>query len=158
VRKVFIASRDINHAELLADFGRSLGIEAEGVRQPEDVLSDVGLVVTATTSSDPVFRDRLPDDAFVSAVGSHMPNMAELPPKLVRRARLYADTVEGVAAECGCLTRAGVDTAKVTALEDALDGTAPAPDSGPVVFKSVGHAMFDLAAARVAMLGREDVR
>jgi hypothetical protein len=36
----------------------------------------------------------------------------------------------------------------VTALEVAL--TRPPPATGPVVFKSVGHALWDLAAARLA--------
>ncbi len=153
VRRVYIASRTDHHAELLADFGRSLGIDAAAVQRDEDVLSEVSLVVTATSSLDPVFKDRLADQAFVAAVGSHTPRMAELPSKLVLRARVYADTIEGVAEQGGCLLRAGVDMSSVIALEDALD--QPRPESGPVVFKSVGHAVFDLAAAHVAMNGRE---
>lgn len=149
VDKVYIASRDDHHAELLADFGRSLGLDAEAVQRAEDVMPEVNLVVAATSSFEPVFRDRLHDHAFVAAVGSHTPRMAELPPALVLRARIYADTVEGVSAQGGCLLRAGVDMGTVIALEDALEG--PRPESGPVVFKSVGHAVFDLAAAHVAV-------
>ncbi len=154
VRRVYIASRTDHHAELLADFGRSLGIDADVVQCPEDVLSEVSLLVAATSSLEPVFKDRLANHAFVAAVGSHTPRMAELPPQLVRRARLFADTIEGVAEQGGCLLRAGVDMSSVIALEDALD--QPRPESGPVVFKSVGHAVFDLAAAHVAMQSGEE--
>ena len=50
--------------------------------------------------------------------------------------------------EAGDFLRAGVDWGAVTALEDILD--APPRPAGPVVFKTVGHALFDLAAAKLA--------
>ena len=74
--------------------------------------------------------------------------MAELPPALVRRAQLYVDTMEGAQAEAGDLLRADVDWQAVQPLHAALD--APRPAHGPIIFKSVGHALWDLAAARLA--------
>jgi 1-piperideine-2-carboxylate/1-pyrroline-2-carboxylate reductase [NAD(P)H] len=84
----------------------------------------------------------------VAAVGAYRPEMAELPPQLVRRARLFVDALEGARAEAGDLIQAGVDWARVTPLEDALN--VPGDQGKPVVFKSVGHALWDLAAARLA--------
>jgi ornithine cyclodeaminase len=75
--------------------------------------------------------------------------MAELPPELVRRSRLFVDTLDGAQAEAGDLIQAGVDWGRVTPLEQALD--MERPESGPVIFKSVGHALWDLAAARLAV-------
>jgi len=85
---------------------------------------------------------------FVAAVGAYTPQMAELPPDLVLRSRLFVDTVEGVRADGGDFIQAGVDWSRVTPLQDALD--LPRPAAGPVIFKSVGHALWDLAAAKLA--------
>jgi ornithine cyclodeaminase len=67
---------------------------------------------------------------------------------LVQRSRLYVDTLEGARLEAGDYVQAGVDWNTVTPLESVLD--APKPSSGPIIFKSVGYALWDLAAARCA--------
>jgi len=148
VRQVYIASRDLAHAEDLATYARSLGIDAQAVSRPADVLAQTPLIVTATTSATPVLPADLRSDAFVAAVGAFQPDRAELPPDLVRAARIFVDTLEGAKAEAGDLILAGVDWARVTSLEEAI--ALPRPLDGPVVFKSVGHALWDLAAARLA--------
>ena len=75
--------------------------------------------------------------------------MAEVAPELVRQARLYVDTLEGARAEAGDLLQAGADWNLVQPLEAALQ--QPRPASSTVLFKSVGHALWDLAAARLAV-------
>jgi ornithine cyclodeaminase len=154
VRETYIVSRTLGHAQALAEQARQRGIQAQALAEPDSVLDRVTLIVTATTSSRPVLPRGIRQDAFVAAVGAYRPEMAELPPALIRRARLYVDTLEGAQAEAGDLLQAGVDWSTVTPLEAALDGEQAAP--GPVVFKSVGHALWDLAAARAAV--RESMR
>ena len=44
--------------------------------------------------------------------------------------------------------QAQIDWSRVVELQDALD--AATPEDGPIIFKSVGHALWDLAAARLA--------
>jgi ornithine cyclodeaminase len=78
--------------------------------------------------------------------------MAELPPGLVGSSSVVVDTIEGVREEAGDLIQAEHAGAfgweDATQLENALLwDESPA---GPVVFKSVGHALWDLAAARAA--------
>jgi ornithine cyclodeaminase len=148
VREVFIASRSPVPAADLATYARAAGVVAAVVPQPEEILSQVPLIVTATSSAAPVLPPGVRADAFVAAIGAYQPDRAELPPALVHRARLFVDTLEGAQAEAGDLLLAGVDWRDVTALEVAL--TRPPPATGPVVFKSVGHALWDLAAARLA--------
>lgn len=55
---------------------------------------------------------------------------------------------EGALAEAGDVIQAGLDATDLTPLAAVLDLAAPPP--GPTVFKSVGHALFDLAAAKTA--------
>jgi ornithine cyclodeaminase len=88
------------------------------------------------------------EDAFVGAIGAYTADMAELPPDLVRRSVVYVDTLEGTRSDAGDLIQAGVEWSSVTPLEDALD--LPRPQRGPVFYQSVGHALWDLAAARLA--------
>ena len=149
VETVYITSKSMVHAEELASYGRELGLDAHAVSTPDEVLSRVSLIVTATTSTIPVLPPNVREDAFIAAVGAYTPSMAELPPGLVGRSSLFVDTLEGAQAEAGDLIQAGVDWSQVTPLERALD--IERPESGPIIFKSVGHALWDLAAARLAV-------
>ena len=152
VSRVFVYSRSPKSAISLAGHARSLGLEAEEVEGPEEVLADVSLVVTATTSSEPVLPKEIPDGIFVAAVGSFEPEAAELPPAMISASRVFVDTMEGAREEAGDLIqaqRAGAFAWEdATALEDALR-LSERPD-GTIIFKSVGDALWDLAAARTA--------
>lgn len=148
VRQVFITARSFVHATNLVDRARERGIDAKAVSTPDEVLDRVRLIVTATTSSLPVLPDQVAEGTFVAAVGAYTPEMAELPPTLVRRAGLYVDTLEGAQAEAGDLLQAEIDWATVTPLLDLT--LQERPVHGIQVFKSVGHAYWDLAAARAA--------
>ena len=152
VRKVFVASRTREGAEALATHAQGLGVEAVVVESPEEALPEVDLIVTATTSREPVLPGDVREGTFVAAVGSFEPEAAELPPGLISGAAVVVDTIEGAKEEAGDLIRAEKAGAfrweGATALEEVLhEGERP---TGTVVFKSVGSALWDLAAARAA--------
>jgi 1-piperideine-2-carboxylate/1-pyrroline-2-carboxylate reductase [NAD(P)H] len=152
--KAFISSRSQGSAVSLAGHARGLGMEAEAVEGPGEMLDDVSLVVTATTSKEPVLPEEIPDGVFVAAVGAFEPEAAELPPALISTSQIFVDTLEGARDEAGDLIQAQRAGAfkweQATELEGALrSSTHP---EGTVVFKSVGHALWDLAAARTAFL------
>lgn len=106
-------------------------------------------MITLTTSSCPVLPELLRDDLLVVGVGAFRPQLAELPPALLRSRRIVVDTLEGARAEAGDLIQADLDWTRVTELVDHLDAPLPADDAAPV-FKTVGTAAWDLAAAHVA--------
>ena len=157
--KVFVRSRGEEGANALADHARGLGMEARLVgRGLTEALAEATLIVTATTSEKPVLPPEVRDDAFVAAVGSFRPWMVELPSPLVERAHVIVDDLEGAREEAGDLLAAegaGVfEWARAVPLEDALSHPDLARRSGrPVVFESVGHALWDLAATRLAFAG-----
>ncbi|MFC0595277.1 ornithine cyclodeaminase [Thermus composti] len=124
---------------------QALELPAEEWRE-EAVPEDVAFIVTATPSPTPVLPERVPEGVFVAAVGSFRPGMREVPEALVREAALYCDT-EDALKEAGELQ--GVERPIVPLREALLGRRAEGPF---VLFKSVGHALFDLAAAR-AYLG-----
>lgn len=152
VSKVSVLSRTPERAEALAEHARSLGMEAAAVAAPGEALADAGLVVTATTSQEPVLPDAVAEGTFIAAVGSFQPEAAELPPNLVSRSSVVVDTMEGAEEEAGDLIQAENTGAfrwsDATELEDVLRGRERSP--GTVIFKSVGHSLWDLAAARTA--------
>ena len=148
----FVFSRTFDDAEALAHEARMQGINAQAIGIVSDVLPTCGIIVTATTSRQPVLDDRVREDALIVAVGAYSHEMAELPASLVRRAQVFVDTLEGARAEAGDLIQADVDWSRVTPLEAVQTAEPwPAVSGSPTVFKSVGHALWDLAAARLAV-------
>ena len=141
LRRVWIRGRSRERTEALLAKARGMGLEAEEWVAPE-VPEEVAFIVTATSSSTPVLPERVPEGAFIAAVGSFRPETREVPRALVERAAVYCDT-EDALVEAGELQ--GLSKPVVT-LREALLGKRSEGD--PVLFKSVGHALFDLAAVR----------
>ena len=152
VSEVFIYSRTTESSAALAEHAVGLGMDAVVVPRPEDALGEVTLLVTATTSREPVLPEGVRGDAFVAAVGSFEPEAAELPPAMISRSTVVVDTTEGAREEAGDLLQAESVGAfrweSAAALEDALRWSER--PGGLVVFESVGHALWDLAAAKLA--------
>lgn len=153
VKKVFISSRAPAPAEALVAHAQALGIDAHFVKNPAKVASEASLIVTATTSRTPVLAGPVRRDAVVCAVGSFQPEVAEVAAEIISNSRVVVDTLVAAETEAGDLIQAaatGLWTWTAAAqLEDLLATPAVAADR-PTVFKSVGHALFDLAAAHVA--------
>jgi len=154
--RAFVASRTAGRANSLADYAENLGMEARSVDDPGEVLTEVSLVVTATTSREPVLPEDVPEGTFVAAVGSFEPEAAELPAGLISRSAVVVDTLEGAREEAGDLIqaeRAGAFSwENATPLEDVL--RQPERPQSTTVFKSVGHALWDLAAGQTAFGNR----
>jgi ornithine cyclodeaminase len=152
VSEVFIYSRTTESSAALAEHAVGLGMDAVVVPRPEDALGEVTLLVTATTSREPVLPEGVRGDAFVAAVGSFEPEAAELPPAMISRSTVVVDTTVGAREEAGDLLQAESVGAfrweSAAALEDALRWSER--PGGLVVFESVGHALWDLAAAKLA--------
>lgn len=145
ITQVVIASRTLEHAEALAAYARGRGLDAQAVADPAERSAEATLIVTATTSAQPVLPAQLREDVFIAAVGAYRPEMAEIPTAVVARCRIYVDTLDGAQHEAGDLIQADVRWSDVTPLRADL----PRPSAGPILFKSVGHALWDLAAAQL---------
>ncbi len=145
--RVLIKGRSPERVEALLEAARALGVPAEPFsgRYPEDLA----FVVTATTSKEPVVSADLPEGVFVAAVGSFTPEARELPEALVERAELVVADTEDALAEAGELQ--GLPPGRVRLLAELIENPPRTP--GTVVFKSTGHAIFDLAAVRSLVLG-----
>ena len=116
---------------------------------PASDAEDASVVITCTASRTPVYREAARADRLVIAVGSFQPEAAEIAATTVLGSHVVVDDPRGAPHEAGDLIQAGVDWTRVTSLADHLRGTSPSI-AGPMLFKSVGCAAWDLAAARVA--------
>ncbi|SPA36091.1 putative Ornithine cyclodeaminase [Cupriavidus taiwanensis] len=160
VRRLWLHSRTRDKAEALAAHARTLGVEAQVAESVAAVLPRVSMVVTVTSSRSPVLPDLdsglWRDHHFIAAVGAFRPDMCELPPALCHAAadhgRLLADTLFGIEDEAGDLLQAGIDWAGVRPFESAIlqADAIRARTGSPLVFKSVGYALWDLAACVLA--------
>lgn len=127
---------------------RERGLPARPVDSPRAAVEKADVVVTATTSREPVFPgEALAPGAVVVAVGAYTPEMRELDARtLERAARVFAD-VPGEVAETGDAIGAGLGAGDLTPLSAVVGGTAGRESPGEVlVVESVGSAVFDAAA------------
>ncbi|MFB6304283.1 MAG: ornithine cyclodeaminase family protein [Haloferacaceae archaeon] len=150
VAAVRVYSPSDSRVECAADLADELGVDAAPVDRPAAAVEGADVVVTATTSSDPVFpAAALGPGTLVVAVGAYTPGMQELPPGVFdRAAHVFADVPEEVAT-VGDVADAGVDPGRLVPFSAALDGSydRPVAPDDVVVVESVGTAVLDAAAA-----------
>jgi ornithine cyclodeaminase/alanine dehydrogenase-like protein (mu-crystallin family) len=122
------------------------------------------IVVTATTSKDPVLRGEwLQPGALVCAIGANDPRARELDNAVLERAAFVCcDSVENAKRESGDLIepvdRGVLDWLEVHELQEVVGGELPGrqSDDDIVLFKSNGIAAWDVAiGARALELARE---
>jgi ornithine cyclodeaminase/alanine dehydrogenase-like protein (mu-crystallin family) len=153
IKRAFVYSRHEESREAFAEhFSAKLGLEIVPVDRPQEAVEDLPIVVTATTSSVPVFDGNwLSDDAVVCAVGSNWLTRAEIDATVVRRAdNIVCDSIEACRREAGdfvdALEKGIFDWARAFELADVVAGRAALRKRHSVsLFKSVGLAIEDLA-------------
>lgn len=156
-----IAGRNFEHTKAFAEEVREAfggyGIRLEAVRTADEAAADADLIITVTTAEEPVFDGSLvKKGATVSAVGSYLPQMQELPPVLLKRAsRIYFDSRDAVLAESGDILKPLADGTVSEAdftgdLGDVILGRVNGrqDDEEIIVFKSVGMGIQDLVTAK----------
>ena len=154
-------SRTRAHAEALAeDPGDGVPFPVEAAESAEEAVRDADVVVTATASPEPVLRRAwLAPGVHVNAVGSSIPTTRERDTETVASAALFVDRRESTVNEAGDylfpLREGAIGPEHIRAeLGEVLAGAATgrtAPDE-LTVFKSLGLAVEDLAAAEYAYL------
>ena len=122
-------------------------------------MRSADIVSCATSSVTPVLEGRwLARGTFVDLVGSFTPEMREADDEAVRRSRIFVDTFEGALAEAGDLIgpigRGVIGRERIEGeLADLVGARVPGRRTPEEItlFKSVGTALEDLAAAQLIM-------
>jgi ornithine cyclodeaminase/alanine dehydrogenase-like protein (mu-crystallin family) len=136
-------------------------VAIEVVASLEAAASQANLISCATTSTEPLIRGEwLQPGTHLDLVGGFKPNMREADDEAVRRARVCVDTYAGALAEAGDLvqpmTSGAIDRNHIVAeLAEVLRGekVVRRQTEDITLFKSVGTALEDLAAARCVLNG-----
>jgi alanine dehydrogenase len=123
----------------------------------EQTVATADIVSCATSSATPVLAGRwLKPGTFVDLVGSFSPSKREADDDVVLRSRIFVDTFEGALNEAGDildpLRRGIIDRKRIEGdLADLVSGRASGrlSDDEIILFKSVGTAIEDLAAAKM---------
>jgi ornithine cyclodeaminase len=157
IRRVAVFSREASARERFArDMASETGVEVVAVPSATDAIRGADVVCCATTSSEPIFdAGWIEPGTHVSGVGSFRLGMLEMPPKLFARADLVAvDAREAALAEAGEIVAAiesgEVDEGKLVEIGTVSQGWVDhRPAEAITVFKSVGMAIQDVAAAEL---------
>lgn len=142
-----------------------LGIDVTPVDTAAEAVRQADVVCAATTSATPVFDDAdIAEGTHINAVGSYQPAVQEIPCETVLRALVVVDHVESALAETGDLlvpiAQGRFDRGRIHAeLGELVRGVKPGRSrSGEItLFKSVGVAVQDLAAAACALRNAESL-
>lgn len=160
IRDVVCYSRNAERRQRFAQqMAERLNIAVTPADEPEQAVRGMPLVVTATSSADPVLRGQwLDDGALVCAIGSNWWHKAELDVETIRRASLVVcDSVACCKHEAGdfreALEQGVFDWSQAVELADLVAGRRRVTSDdrrGVAIFKSVGMAIEDVAlAARI---------
>lgn len=160
IEQVTVWSPRASSAEAAAAAWRAGGFDAVATRELEAATRQADIVSCATLATEPVLRGEwLQPGSHLDLIGSFTPQMREADDACFAGARLYVDTSEALdksgdllgpmargvfAREDACGTLEDLCRGRVPGRRDARERT---------VFKSVGTALEDLAAATLVYEG-----
>jgi alanine dehydrogenase len=161
----YVYSRSEDKRNAFADkMSERLGIDVRPVDRPQEAAEELPIVITATTSREPVFDGTwLAEGALVCATGSNWLNKAEIDCHVVRRAdNIVCDSVKACQNEAGdfvdAIEKGVFDWSRAVDLADVVVGRATARNTRESIalFKSVGMALEDVAlAGKLLQLARQ---
>ncbi|RMG79475.1 MAG: ornithine cyclodeaminase family protein, partial [Bacteroidetes bacterium] len=158
IRKVWIWGRNFEHAQKCCARLRLPQADILPVRRLKEVLPKADIISCATLSKTPLVEGKyLRAGQHLDLVGSYKPDMREADDEVVKKAVIYADILENAIKESGDLA---IPLKSGILRKEDLRGDLPGLCRGQfpgrenendiTLFKSVGHALEDLAAAILA--------
>lgn len=161
IADVAVWNRRPESARKLADALAGEGFPVRATEDLEAAVRQADIVSCATLSSEPLVKGEwLKAGTHVDLVGGFTPKMREADNEAIRRARVYVDTRAGALIEAGDIVQpiaAGIirDSDISADLFDLCRGKAKGREAAEdiTLFKSVGTALEDLAAAALAYSG-----
>lgn len=158
---VYVSDLDHQRAQAFCDsaaeqFSDSFQTKFIVVDNPNDVVADVDIITTVTTSRRPTFDGNLvTSGTHINGVGAYTPEMCELPVAALQKANhIIFDTMDGVLAEAGDILQPLENNELANGdyegeLGQVVNGDLPGRTSADdiTVFKTVGTAALDAMIA-----------
>jgi ornithine cyclodeaminase len=157
--RIVVWGRRAEGARALVETLARDGLPAEAGTDLEAAVRAAHIISSATTSKEPLVQGAwLAPGTHLDLVGSFRPDMREADDDAVQRANVVVDTYAGALAEAGelvqAIERGAIARGHVRAeLAQVLRGERKgrSSDDEITLFKSVGTALEDLAAAQLAL-------
>ncbi len=163
IRRAYVSNlRPERAGAFAAEMEAALGLEV--IPAPvSEALPKAQVVCTATSASTPVFSHAdIAPGTHINAVGAYRADMSEIPPETIRAAKVVVDQVSAALSEAGDIVQP-IEAGTIT--REHLHGELGQLVSGEIsgrtsddeitVFKSVGLAVQDLAAADLVLKNAE---
>ena len=157
ISKVFLWGRNFEKSELLARKLSGLGMDIVPVKSLHPYISQVDIISCATLSPTPLVLGRhIKEGQHYDLVGAYKPDMREADDEFISSVSIHVDNYEGATTETGDLAiplREGV-IARENVLSELFELCRSEKEGRKnnkevTCFKSVGHALEDLAAAKL---------
>lgn len=155
IKEVFIWGRNFDKATKIVNQLHNENFSATPVKSIEDKISEVDIVSCATLSKTPlVLGKHLKEGQHIDLVGAYKKDMREADDKTISKASVFVDTFQGGLKESGDIV---IPLQNETLNEEDIKAdlfhlcsnqkTGRTSEKEITLFKSVGHALEDLAAA-----------
>lgn len=155
LQSVAIWGRTPSHAAALVAALSGEGIDAAPASDLEAAVKEADIVASATLAREPLIKGRwLKAGQHLDLIGSYTPEMREADDAAVASARVVVDTLDALH-ESGDIVQplksGALQRDRITDLATLVREVTPARDANEItLFKSVGCALEDLAAATLA--------
>lgn len=157
IEKVLIWGRNFEKAQQLVDNLQLPHVELQAIEHIAQGIEEADIISCATLSEQPlIFGKYLRAGQHLDLVGSFKPNMREADDVAIQKATVFVDTLEGAVKESGdivlplqsgILNMSDIQTDLFGMCQ--MDSSQRKSNEEITLFKSVGHASEDLAAARM---------
>jgi len=157
IQEVFVWGRNFEKAKVLAQQFSQHPYTVQAISNLEQYAKQVDIISCATLSSMPLIKGAwLQKGQHLDLVGSFTPTMRETDDMAIAKAQVYVDTLEGATKESGdiviplqngILKKSDIQGDLFSLCKGEAVGRQVAKDI--TLFKSVGHALEDLVAAKM---------
>ncbi len=156
-KELIICDKNISKAEVIkVDLQNKLqNIEIIVTDNSNQTVIDSDVIVTATSSYDPVFDIDLEklENKYFFAIGSYKPDMQEIPLSVYKKVdKVYVDTLHAKE-ECGDikipLEKEIIKDENIVPFSTVITGGELLEQASLCLFKSVGMSLFDLTVAEL---------
>jgi ornithine cyclodeaminase len=156
IKRARVADQDVERARRFArELSPRFAFPIEPVESVEAAVRGADLIVTVTSSSEPVLkREWISPGAHINAVGASLKNAREIDTATVAAAKFFVDRRESTLNESGDYLFAAREGAIgpdhiLAEIGEIIIGTKPGRNSADEItlFKALGLAVEDLAAA-----------
>ena len=155
IKEVFVWGRNFKKAITICDALKNENFKVMAIKTIEEKIGEVDIISCATLSKTPLVLGKyLKIGQHIDLVGSYKTDMREADDETISKASVYVDTFQGALKESGdIVTPLQNKTLKQEDIKADLFQLCSSEKTGRsnkeeiTVFKSVGHALEDLAAA-----------